>query len=74
MNYIYEPSVQKLIDAINKQVYDITLKHKEAMDKELAPLHNALMNIKLKNPPIKVELTDFDKMEIEQMNKELNDE
>lgn len=74
MNYIYEPSVQKLIDAINNQVYDITLKHKQAMEKELEPLHNALMNIKLKNPPIKMELTAFDRMEIEHMDKELDDE
>ena len=74
MIYVYEDNVQKLIDSIEKRVYDITQDYKERMENEIAPLQEALLNIRLKNKPIRIEVTDFDKIEIKQMNKELDNE
>lgn len=72
MIYIYEDDVQKLIDSIEKRVYAITQDYKERMEKDIAPLQEALLNIRLNNKPLRIEMTEFDKLEIEQMNKELD--
>lgn len=74
MIYVYEDNVQKLIDSIEKRVYAITQDYKERMEKNIAPLQEALLNIRLNNKPVRVEMTEFDKIEIEQMNKALDNE
>lgn len=78
MKAIYEDKVQALINAIEKQYQSVVNEEYEAfqdkVEKRTGVLTKALDKLLRENKPLCYEMSEFDKLELEQMNKELDDE
>lgn len=70
MRNIYAPEVQAVIDATIRQRNELAERLQKEMDKQLAPYNEALHKLYQNNTPVSVELTEMEKRELDEINKE----
>lgn len=73
MRNVYAPEVQSVIDATIRQRNEVAERLQKEMDKQLAPYNEALHKLYQNNTPVRVELTEMEMMELDEINKEDKD-
>jgi len=74
MKPIYQPDVQVLMDSINNQILSVQKELTEEFDRKMIQrtghLQQALTELYRKNTPIEYELTELEKIELQEINNE----
>ena len=73
MRNVYAPEVQAVIDATIRQRNELAERLQKEMDKQLVPYNEALNKLYQNNTPVSVELTEMEKVELGEIDKEDED-